>query len=471
MNITIVQWIIMIAFGVIFFIVAPKVKTAAEFFKAKSGKGEEPNVFLLTSSLVIAWIFAKSIVNAANLGLAFGIVGGLSYATYYLSFLVGGLVIYKMRVNGKFESIHHFLRTKYGLPAVTVFSLLIGFRLFNEVWSNTMVIGSFFGAHGSFSYNAAVLVFTFLTLAYTLKGGMRTSLITDSIQMLFFAALLFILLVFILPESNASPADYIKSGQWTMAGGLSLLFTVFIQIFSYPFHDPVLTDRGFISSPKVTRKSYIWATVVGFLSIFLFSLIGIFAKFKGLQGQATVEVSKLLGVAVMLMMNLIMITSASSAIDSTFSSFSKLVVIDLDKQPVKSIGKGRLAMILVATLGTIPVFLDADILSATTISGTMVIGLAPVFLFWNKQMPKISFQLSVWTGVAVGVLLASGKTPNALIWFNGKYGDLLSLNLVGSILCFSLFFLPLLFKKLNEHHANDVKQKQPVLESGLIDVQ
>ncbi|MEJ7830258.1 MAG: hypothetical protein WKF91_18760, partial [Segetibacter sp.] len=233
MNITIVQWIIMIAFGVIFFIVAPKAKSAAEFFKAKSSKGKEPNVYLLTSSLVIAWIFAKSIVNAANLGLAFGIVGGLSYAAYYLSFLVGGLVIYKMRVNGKFESIHHFLRTKYGLSAVTVFSLLIGFRLFNEVWSNTMVIGSFFGTHGSFNYNAAVLVFTFLTLAYTLKGGMRTSLITDSIQMLFFAALLFILLVFILPESNASPADYLKSGQWTMAGGLSLLFTVFIQIFSY----------------------------------------------------------------------------------------------------------------------------------------------------------------------------------------------------------------------------------------------
>ncbi len=126
MNITIVQWIIMIAFGVIFFIVAPKVKTAAEFFKAKSGKGEEPNVFLLTSSLVIAWIFAKSIVNAANLGLAFGIVGGLSYATYYLSFLVGGLVIYKMRVNGKFESIHHFLRTKYGLPAVIISSSRFG---------------------------------------------------------------------------------------------------------------------------------------------------------------------------------------------------------------------------------------------------------------------------------------------------------------------------------------------------------
>jgi hypothetical protein len=77
----------------------------------------------------------------------------------------------------------------------------------------------------------------------------------------------------------------------------------------------------------------------------------------------------------------------------------------------------------------------------------MVIGLAPVFLFWKKSMPALSFHLSVWSGVAVGVLLATGKTPQSLIWFNGKYGDLLSLNLWGSMLCFSLFFLPLIFKK------------------------
>ncbi len=310
-----------------------------------------------------------------------------------------------------------------------------------------MVIGSFFGSQGSLAFYTAVIAFTCLTLAYTLKGGMRSSLITDSIQMIFFAVLLFILLIFILPKSNASPSDYLASGEWTMAGGLSLLFAVLIQILSYPFHDPVLTDRGFISSPRTTLKSYIWATVIGFLSILLFSFIGIFARFKGLEGDATVQVSKLLGIVVMLMMNLIMITSAASTIDSTFSSFSKLMVVDLNKKGLDTIAKGRLAMILVATLGTIPVFFGADILSASTISGTMVIGLAPVFLFWKKPMPALSFHLSVWTGVAVGILLATGKTPASLIWFDGKYGDLLSLNLWGSVLCFSLFFLPVLFKK------------------------
>ncbi len=447
MNILTLQWIILIAFGILFFFIAPMAKSVQQFFQAKSNKGTAPNVFFLTSSLVIAWIFAKSIANAANLGLAFGFVGGLAYACYYFSFLVGGLVIYNMRTKGKFESIHHFLRSKFGKRAVAVFTLVISFRLFNEVWSNTTVIGSYFGAQGSFNFYLAVLVFTFLTLAYTLKGGMHTSIITDSIQMVFFGVLLFILLIFILPKGEASVNDYVSSGSWTMAGGLSLLFTVFIQIFSYPFHDPVLTDRGFISSPKVTLQSYVAATVIGFTCILLFSFIGIYARFQGMEGQAAVEVSKLLGVAVMLPMNLIMITSAAAAVDSAFSSSAKLVVVDLGDKKSASIGKGRWVMIIVAVVGTIPVFFGADILSASTISGTMVIGLAPVFLFWKKNMPAISFHLSVWAGVALGILLATGQIPSELIWFEGKYGDLLSINIWGSMICFALFFFPLLFTK------------------------
>lgn len=436
------QWIILTAFGVIFFFISPLSNTVNSFYKASSKSGKAPSVFMLTSSLVIAWIFAKSITNAANLGLSYGIIGGLSYAGYYLSFLVGGIVIYKLRTKGGFESIHHFLQTKYGSGAIKLFSVLICFRLYNEVWSNTMVIGSYFGENGTMPYYISIIAFTALTLVYTLKGGMRSSLITDAIQMVLFGILLFVLLSFILPESEHTITDYMTTGEWTMAGGLSLLFTVAIQIFSYPFHDPVLTDRGFMSDPKTTIKSFLWATVIGFLCIFLFSFIGIFAQLKGIEGQATVEVSKLFGVGIMLMMNLIMVTSAASTLDSTFSSFSKLIAIDLGKVKVNEVRTGRIFMTLLAVLGTIPVFLNASILSATTISGTMVIGLAPVFIFWKIKAPKISFHLSVWTGILAGILFAANAIPDSIILFDGKYGSLLSVNLIGSIICLILFFIP-----------------------------
>lgn len=449
------QWAILILFGLFFLAVSPFARSAKEFYRAASPSGRPPGAVMLTSSLVIAWIFAKSITNAANLGLEFGLVGGVAYACYYLSFLTGGIVLYRMRTRGGFESIHHFLRTRYGAAAVRSFTLLIVFRLYNEVWSNTIVIGTYFGAPGSGAYYWAIIAFTTLILAYTLKGGLRTSLITDAIQMGFFGVLLCILLGVILPGSGHSAEAYLHSGTWTMAGGVSLLCTALLQVFSYPFHDPILTDRAFISTPRTTLRSYIAATVVGFVCILLFSAIGIFARLQGIEGQASVEVSKGLGVGVMLAMNLIMITSAASCVDSTFASFAKLIVVDLGRFKTAPISKGRLAMAALAVLGTVPVFFNASILSATTVSGTMVIGLAPVFLFWNRKMPASSFQLSVWAGVAAGGVLAAGLFPKAWAWFDGKHGDLLTVNILGSLLCFALFFLPLVFRHGRMAPADD----------------
>ena len=447
MSIEIWQWGLIIGMSVLLFIISPLSKTKEEFFKA-TAKDQQPGFWLLTSSLVISWIFAKSITNAANLGLSFGMVGGVAYAAYYLSFLVAGWVIYRMRVKGGFTSIHHFLQNRYGQSAVGLFSLLIGFRLFNEIWSNSMVIGSYFGEQGSWPYLGSILLFTLLTLAYSLKGGLRSSLLTDLIQMVLFGVLLFIILGILLPKENGNIEKFITAGEWTMLGGLNLLFVAFIQVFSYPFHDPVLTDRGFIASPKTTLKSFFWATWIGGLCIILFSFVGIFAQFQGIKGEAAVEVSKTLGFGMTLMMNFIMVTSAASTLDSAFASFSKLVVLDLTKKPEKmTVSRGRSAMIFLTVVGTIPIFLGADVLSATTISGTMVIGLAPVFLFWHQDMPKMSFHLVVGTGILFGIGLALGLWPENWVLFEGKYGDLLTVNLIGTIACFLVFYLTKFYGK------------------------
>lgn len=436
------QWILLVGFGLAFVLIAPLSKTVGQFFGAQSEKGKQPGVFMLMSSLVISWIFAKSITNSANLGLSFGFVGGVAYAVYYLSFIVAGIVIYQMRVKGGFKSIHEFLQTRFGRGAVIVFSVLVGFRLFNEVWSNTMVIGSYFGEAGSNGYYIAIVVFTALTLGYTLKGGLRSSLLTDAIQMILFGVLLFVLLGFILPRTEGGLTRIVSSGNWEMTGGLNLLFAAFIQIFSYPFHDSVMTDRGFISSPRTTLISYLGAAGIGFFCILVFSFVGIYAQFEGMEGQAAVEVSKTLGIAGMLAMNFIMVTSAASTLDSSFSSFSKLAVQDLSQKP-PTVTRGRIMMLIVAAGGTIPIFFNPEILDATTVSGTMVMGLAPVFLLWRTKAKAISFHLAVGAGIVIGILLAAGLIPDQLIFFEGKYGDLLSANLWGVLLCFLLFLIPM----------------------------
>lgn len=433
------QWGMVIVSSVVLFFLSPFAKSAEEFFKAEHRK-KSPGTLTLTGSLIISWIFAKSITNAADLGSSFGLVGGLAYATYYLSFAVAGVVIYQMRRQGRYTSIYHFLRSNFGRGAIVVFSLLIGFRLFNEVWSNTIVIGSYFGERGSLPYYASILIFTALTLAYSLKGGLKSSIFTDVIQMGLFGILLYIILQAIFTTGDTAPAQLFTSGNWTMATGLNLLFAAFLQSFSYPFHDPVLTDRGFISDPHITLKSFLLASVFGGIFITLFSLVGVYAQQRGLEGEAAVAVGRSLGVVMLLAINFIMITSAASTLDSTFSSFSKLVSVDLKLG--NTITLGRITMAAIAVLGTIPVFLNPTVLSATTISGTMVIGLTPVFLFWKVRAPIISFYLSVAAGIIIGILLALGIYPDSLILSEGNYADLLWLNLWGILLCMLLFFVP-----------------------------
>lgn len=439
------QWSLIIASSLVLFLLSPLAKDTNQFFKAVQKK-KAPNTFMLMGSLIISWIFAKSITNAANLGLDFGIVGGVAYAGYYLSFAVAGLVIYRMRLHGKYTSIHHFLSSKFGKSAVTVFSILIAIRLFNEVWSNTMVIGSYFGPAGTSSYFWSILVFTALTLAYVLKGGMSSSIFTDVIQMGLFSILLAVILFTIFGNTTSTTVTEVaNSGIWSFETGLNLLFAALLQSFSYPFHDPVLTDRGFISSPKVTLKSFLWASILGAICIILFSVIGVYAQSQGMEGQAAVEVGKAFGVIILLVINFIMITSAASTLDSTFSSFSKLMAIDLKFG--KSLKFGRWSMVTIAILGTIPVFLNAEILSATTISGTMVIGLTPVFLFWRGKAPKISFHLSVFSGIFFGFLLILNWFPKALIFTNGKHADLLWINFWGIICCLLVYIIPTWIKK------------------------
>lgn len=439
------QWGVLIGSSIFLFFLSPLTKTAEGFFGGKNKQNIEPSLIVLTFSLVISWIFAKSVFNAASLGQSFGLLGGLAYAAYYLSFFVAGWILVEMRMRGKFESIHHFLRSRFGKGAVILFSLLIAFRLFNEVWSNSAVIGKFFGETNSLEYIIAILSITFFTLLYALRGGLRSSLWTDFIQMILFSVFLGIVLVMLIPGTEGGLFTYWQSGEWSMAMGGNLLVVALLQIFSYPFHDPVMTDRAFIADPKKTRKSFFIAGILGFILITLFSFLGIYSAQNGFSGLPQMIQSG--GLAMLVFVNILFITSAASTLDSTFSSSSKLVVLDLLQQKIPSVNTGRVVMIVVAVLGSLPLLLTDEIIKATTVSGTMAIGLAPIFLCWRLNAPKISFYLSVGIGILAGIILTMGLVPQEIYLTTGKYADLLVVNIYGIITCFIGFLVPWAIKK------------------------
>jgi len=155
-----------------------------------------------------------------------------------------------------------------------------------------------------------------------------------------------------------------------------------------------------------------------------------------------------LGTGVLVMVNIVMLTSAGSTVDSAFSAVAKAVNVDVPRVAGwdrRGLRAGRLAMVAAAVLGNIPLFAGAAILQATTISGTMVLGLAPVFLLGLVlDAPALSFHLAFWTGIAAGLVDLLGLLPPALAIGDGRYAVLLGVNVWGTLLATGLFLLPVL---------------------------
>ena len=414
--------------------------TAESFFGGRDEGGREVGPVTLTATLLVSWIFAKSVQNAADLGQAYGLVGGIAYAAYWLSFLVAGVAIDALRRAG-YASLHHFLRHRFGVAAVWLFSLIVLVRLWNEIWSNTMVVAQFFGSpeDGGAAYLAAAWIVTGLVLAYTLLGGFRSSILTDVVQMALAAVVLLLILGLILPR--AEPARLAASGTWSLAGGADLLLVALIQGFSYPFHDPVMTDRGFLTNRRTMRRGFAAAGLLGFVFIALFSLVGVFNRAQEIGGHSTIATAAALGLPAIVLVNAMMLTSAGSTLDSTFSSTGKLLAVDL--LPGRGPGRlrvARIAMAGLAVLGGAMVHVSPAILKATTVSGTMVVGLTPVFVLARWRRPgAASYLASVLLGAGCGIAYAAGWRPAAI--GTGPYGGLLWWNAAGVAACFAVYAL------------------------------
>ena len=118
------------------------------------------------------------------------------------------------------------------------------------------------------------------------------------------------------------PDGWLPGGEWCLVAAL-LQGTV-----SYPFHDPVLTDRTFLSRPRTMLAAFAVGGLISMTFIVLFSVVGIYAcaidvaENPGRAGHcsgAPTIVSSHLGGAFEAFMTLVMMTSSLSTLDSTFT--------------------------------------------------------------------------------------------------------------------------------------------------------
>lgn len=362
--------------------VAPRARSTEGFFRGHAPGGIAPGVLTLTFSQVTTWIFARSLMNAAILGYFFGIAGALAYTVYYGSFLTGWLIIDRLRFRHGVHNVQVFLEQRFGTAGTACYNVLVTLRLLTEVFANLLVVGIIFGAAGSGAYTTAILVVAGITLAYSMMGGLRASLRTDVVQMTLLLGLLAALtaLMFIHPLFDGV-AIATSSPEITNPGWI-LFIVALLQVLSYPLHDPVMIDRGFIADRATTRRSFLHAFWISALCILAFGLLGVFA---GLYRQGEEELmatlARLLGTPAMAVLGAALLVSAASTMDSTFSSASKLAVVDMGLAR-RTPGNGRLAMLLFAMGGLLLVFHGTDdLFAAVAVSGTASLFLTPVIVF------------------------------------------------------------------------------------------
>jgi Na+/proline symporter len=390
-------------------LLSPKAESEGAFYQGLSASGCQPGLLTLTFSQVTTWIFARSLMNAAILGFYYGIWGTLAYAFYYLSFLTGGRIVDSLRYEHGFGSVQDFLRARFGGWGTGCYNFVIAIRLVSEVFANVLVIGILFGVAGSKAYTLTILFFSAITLFYSMLGGLLASLRTDVFQMVIFLGTLVLLVALVAVGHNVHLHDLWFKPFVIDQPGPVLMLVALLQIWSYPMHDPVMMDRGFIADRETTRKSFLHAAWISMICILAFGCLGVLAGAHAVKGASmNLTLMQLLGTVPMLVFNAALVISAMSTLDSALSSSAKLVAVDMGIMKM-SLRNGRAVMALFMLFGLLLVFWgNKDLFSAVAVSGTASLYLAPVIFFslWGKRrdIPVWSYLFSFVLAIAAALL-------------------------------------------------------------------
>lgn len=379
---------ILVLFGLIIvgsLLVAPRRATVEGFFGGSNASGRVPGLWTLVLSQVTTWIFARSLMNSAILGYYYGIWGVVAYAAYYGSFLTGGYIVGRLRADGA-RSVQDWLRDQFGGAGTGCYNLVVALRLLSEVFANLLVVGLIFGAalpEIGFAREGSIVLVALIGLAYSAWGGLSAALRTDVLQMLVFLVVFAVAFGALVMSPGFDIAAVLTAegaaGSWN---GRVLLLVALLQVFSYPIHDPVMMDRGFLADRSTTRASFLHAFWISFLCILGFGFFGIQAALEGAAYE-----SELLGtwaqlfpawVYVALMVSLLV--SALSTLDSALASAARLMVDELGMAP-RSLSGGRMAMVgFMAAGAVLTLWGNQSLFDAVAVSGTASLFLTPVLV-------------------------------------------------------------------------------------------
>jgi Na+/proline symporter len=410
---------------------APRRASVEGFFGGQGTEGRAPGLWVLVLSQVTTWIFARSLMNAAILGYYYGIMGTLAYAAYYGSFLTGGFIVGRLRADGAM-SVQDWIGARFGGTGNGCYNLVIALRLLSEVFANLVVVGLIFNAVLEGSGTTAIWIVAVLGLAYSAWGGLSAALRTDVVQMVVFLVVFGVAFV-TLVISPGFDLGAVVTAQGTAGSynGWILLAVAALQVFSYPAHDPVMMDRGFIADRATTRASFLHAFWISTLCIIGFGFFGIQAGLVGAtyEGELIGTWAAMFPAWVFSSLMISLLVSALSTLDSALSSAARLVVEEGGLP--RTLASGRIVMVVFMLAGTLlTLWGNATLFDAVAVSGTASMFLTPVLivgLVMGRQIALWAYLVAFGAAMIGSVVYLARGSDLVTPWLIGghKYEQLL----------------------------------------------
>ena len=377
------------------------------------------NVYGITSSLTASCFGIWILIGPAEastwggVGAVIGYAAGQSFALLYFTKI--GVKIRKIlpSANSLTEVIEKRYDQKVLKLIITLTILYLYVYFCAEVTAIAKVVNLILGI--PLWLVAALTIVS--TLIYSLKGGLKISIITDKFQ--FWIIILFLVIIFITlnQQINFLVPDVIFKEPSKLSiglGGFTAGLTFFIAVFATNLFDQGIWQRVYASKNiDVLKKGFICSFYIVLITILLLGFVGIYASLNGKINDPSTIIFSLLINKKFLFLNLIVLilslTLVLSSLDTLIASVSSLFIIHTNKFIQKRnvnnfyiiggmILAGSAFYISSKGLSVLYLFLLADLLCCAAA--------IPIFYgFYNRKINSENVFKSIIFGIFFGLLL------------------------------------------------------------------
>ncbi len=391
------------------------------------------SLFRGSLSIAVSWIWAPAIFICSLQSFTKGIPGIFWFTVpNILCFFV--FAPFAVTIRNKFPkgyTFPEFIYKKFNgnkYAHISVLSFFVAYQLFSVI-INSLAGGTLIHLVSGLEIKISIVMMSVIALTYSIISGLRASILTDMLQMLLILVLSCILIPMCLTKVGGFSAVLSgiggQSGEFTNVLNPWLAFTMGVPmtltLISGPFVDQMFFQRVFAVKKKDVAKTFVYGGLIFGIVPIVLSILGFIGADLVQRGLLSVSDPQLVGpevIAYLLPKGALFafcfmaFAGLCSTIDSSFCGISSLISIDYykcyidteasDKQLLKI---SRLAMLVMAVIGTAFALFNLKLLWVWMIIGTIAsTGIFPVvFSIVSKTVSPYAITLSVALGLLIGL--------------------------------------------------------------------